>query len=163
MQKVVGSNPISRFRKGQHLQVFFTHAVGWCVCVPGQCTDNRRCLELTPLLRRRLFAGDPEGIGTTERLRRQFADEEPSSARRRRQGGRGAPLGQYANARAPVRVESAGKSEAGVDHLGLARDVAGGVAQEEDHGHRNVSPGRAPSQRRVLGAAAPRSADPRLS
>jgi hypothetical protein len=33
MQKVVGSNPISRFRKGVHLQVFFVRAVGWCVCV----------------------------------------------------------------------------------------------------------------------------------
>jgi hypothetical protein len=33
MQKVVGSNPISRFRKGPHLQAFFVGAVGWCVCV----------------------------------------------------------------------------------------------------------------------------------
>jgi hypothetical protein len=29
MQKVVGSNPISRFRKGLHLQVFFVGAVGF--------------------------------------------------------------------------------------------------------------------------------------
>ena len=29
MQKVVGSNPISRFEKGLHLQVFFVGAVGW--------------------------------------------------------------------------------------------------------------------------------------
>jgi hypothetical protein len=28
MQKVVGSNPISRLRKGLHLQVFFVLAVG---------------------------------------------------------------------------------------------------------------------------------------
>jgi hypothetical protein len=33
MQKVVGSNPISRFPKGLHLQAFFVRAVGWCVCV----------------------------------------------------------------------------------------------------------------------------------
>jgi hypothetical protein len=36
MQKVVGSNPISRLKRGLHLQVFFMPAVGWCVCVPGQ-------------------------------------------------------------------------------------------------------------------------------
>jgi hypothetical protein len=33
MQKVVGSNPISRFRKGRHLQVFFVSPVGKRVCV----------------------------------------------------------------------------------------------------------------------------------
>jgi hypothetical protein len=33
MQKVVGSNPISRFAKGLYLQAFFVRAVGWCVCV----------------------------------------------------------------------------------------------------------------------------------
>lgn len=33
MQKVEGSNPISRSREGKHLQVFFVGAVGWCVCV----------------------------------------------------------------------------------------------------------------------------------
>ena len=36
MQKVVGSNPISRFRKDAYLQVFFFGPVGWCVCVIGQ-------------------------------------------------------------------------------------------------------------------------------
>jgi hypothetical protein len=35
MQKVEGSNPFSRFRKGLHLQVFFVGAVGLCVCVAG--------------------------------------------------------------------------------------------------------------------------------
>jgi hypothetical protein len=35
MQKVVGSNPISRLRKGLHLQVFCVVAVGLCVCVAG--------------------------------------------------------------------------------------------------------------------------------
>ena len=35
MQKVVGSNPISRSRKGLHLQAFFVEAVGWCVCFAG--------------------------------------------------------------------------------------------------------------------------------
>jgi hypothetical protein len=35
MQKVVGSNPISRFRKGLHLLAFFMRAVGWFVCVDG--------------------------------------------------------------------------------------------------------------------------------
>jgi hypothetical protein len=29
MQKVVGSNPISRFAKGLHLQVFFVSAAGF--------------------------------------------------------------------------------------------------------------------------------------
>jgi hypothetical protein len=32
MQKVVGSNPISRFAEGLRLQVFFVRAVGRCVC-----------------------------------------------------------------------------------------------------------------------------------
>ena len=35
MQKVEGSNPFSRSRKGVHLQAFFVYAVGWCVCVAG--------------------------------------------------------------------------------------------------------------------------------
>ena len=33
MQKVEGSNPFSRFRKGLHLQVFFVSLVGKCVCI----------------------------------------------------------------------------------------------------------------------------------
>jgi hypothetical protein len=33
MQKVEGSNPFSRSRKGLHLQVFFVHAVALFVCV----------------------------------------------------------------------------------------------------------------------------------
>ena len=33
MQKVVGSNPISRFEKGRYLQAFFASAVVLCVCV----------------------------------------------------------------------------------------------------------------------------------
>jgi hypothetical protein len=33
MQKVVGSNPISRFAKGLHLQVFFVGAVALFVCI----------------------------------------------------------------------------------------------------------------------------------
>jgi hypothetical protein len=35
MQKVVGSNPISRFREGLLLQVSFVRAAGLWVCVPG--------------------------------------------------------------------------------------------------------------------------------
>jgi hypothetical protein len=35
MQKVEGSNPISRFRKGLHLKVFFASSVGLSVCVAG--------------------------------------------------------------------------------------------------------------------------------
>jgi hypothetical protein len=35
MQKVEGSNPFSRSRKGLHLQVFFVSSVGLCVCVAG--------------------------------------------------------------------------------------------------------------------------------
>jgi hypothetical protein len=35
MQKVEGSNPISRSQEGLHLQAFFMRAVGWCVCVGG--------------------------------------------------------------------------------------------------------------------------------
>jgi hypothetical protein len=35
MQKVEGSNPFSRSRKGLHLQAFFVHAAGWCVCIAG--------------------------------------------------------------------------------------------------------------------------------
>src|SRR5918992_1178094 len=35
MQKVVGSNPFSRFEKGLHLQAFFVPAVGLCLCVAG--------------------------------------------------------------------------------------------------------------------------------
>ena len=41
MQKVVGSNPISRLRKGLRLQVFFVGAVGWCVCVAGHPMGTR--------------------------------------------------------------------------------------------------------------------------
>jgi hypothetical protein len=33
MQKVVGSNPISRFAKGLHLQAFLVAAVALLVCV----------------------------------------------------------------------------------------------------------------------------------
>jgi hypothetical protein len=33
MQKVVGSNPISRSQKGPHLQAFFAWVVGLSVCV----------------------------------------------------------------------------------------------------------------------------------
>jgi hypothetical protein len=36
MQKVEGSNPFSRFRKGLDLQVFFVAAVEQGVCVTGQ-------------------------------------------------------------------------------------------------------------------------------
>jgi hypothetical protein len=36
MQKVEGSNPLSRFREDVHLQVYFVGPVGWCVCVIGQ-------------------------------------------------------------------------------------------------------------------------------
>jgi hypothetical protein len=32
MQKVEGSNPISRFKKGLRLQALLVPAVGWCVC-----------------------------------------------------------------------------------------------------------------------------------
>jgi hypothetical protein len=35
MQKVVGSNPISRFAEGLHLQAFSMRDVGWCVCADG--------------------------------------------------------------------------------------------------------------------------------
>jgi hypothetical protein len=42
MQKVVGSNPISRSRKGLRLQVYFVGAVGWCVCVAGHPAGTRR-------------------------------------------------------------------------------------------------------------------------
>jgi hypothetical protein len=42
MQKVVGSNPISRFAEGLRLQVFFVEAVGWCVCVAGHPMGIRR-------------------------------------------------------------------------------------------------------------------------
>jgi hypothetical protein len=33
MQKVVGSNPISRFMKVLHLRAFLVGAVGWTFCV----------------------------------------------------------------------------------------------------------------------------------
>jgi hypothetical protein len=36
MQKVVGSNPISRSQKGLHLQALFVGAVGLCVCIIRQ-------------------------------------------------------------------------------------------------------------------------------
>jgi hypothetical protein len=42
MQKVEGSNPFSRFRKGLHLQAFFVAAVGWCGCVAGHPIGTRR-------------------------------------------------------------------------------------------------------------------------
>jgi hypothetical protein len=42
MQKVVGSNPISRFREGLCLQVFFVGAVGWSGCIAGHPMGTRR-------------------------------------------------------------------------------------------------------------------------
>jgi hypothetical protein len=57
MQKVVGSNPISRFRKGLHLQVFFVGAVGWCVCVAGHPMGTRWPTRGGSGLRRSPFAG----------------------------------------------------------------------------------------------------------
>ena len=33
MQKVVGSNPISRLRKGPQLRAFLVVTVGWTFCV----------------------------------------------------------------------------------------------------------------------------------
>jgi hypothetical protein len=41
MQKVEGSNPFSRFRKGLHLQAFFVAAVTKCVCVLPLKPDSR--------------------------------------------------------------------------------------------------------------------------
>jgi hypothetical protein len=42
MQKVEGSNPFSRSRKGLQLQAVFVCAVGWCVCVAGYSMGTRR-------------------------------------------------------------------------------------------------------------------------
>jgi hypothetical protein len=55
MQKVVGSNPISRFAEGLHLQALFVDAVGWCFCVAGdplgtgvrhQCSSFPQAVDL---------------------------------------------------------------------------------------------------------------------
>ena len=35
MQKVVGSNPISRFQEGLQMVCFSSPPVGWCVCFFG--------------------------------------------------------------------------------------------------------------------------------
>jgi hypothetical protein len=43
MQKVEGSNPFSRLRKGLRLQAFFVRAVGWTFCV---CPDSIRIQHL---------------------------------------------------------------------------------------------------------------------
>jgi len=42
MQKVEGSNPFSRFRKGLHLQAFLACAVGLCVCFAPDRNRTRR-------------------------------------------------------------------------------------------------------------------------
>jgi hypothetical protein len=57
MQKVVGSNPISRFRKGLHLQVFFVGAVGWCVCVARHANGHPVANTRRERLRSTPFAG----------------------------------------------------------------------------------------------------------
>jgi hypothetical protein len=58
MQKVVGSNPISRFRKGLHLQVFFVRAVGGCVCFAPDRNRTRGKAAVHSTRRKRLFAGN---------------------------------------------------------------------------------------------------------
>jgi hypothetical protein len=42
MQKVEGSNPFSRSRKGVRLQAFLMRAADWCVCVAGHPSGTRR-------------------------------------------------------------------------------------------------------------------------
>ena len=37
MQNVVDSNPISRLRKGLHLQAFLLSAAGWIFCFGSDC------------------------------------------------------------------------------------------------------------------------------
>jgi len=58
MQKVVGSNPISRSRKGLRLQVFFVGAVGWCVCFAPDRNRTRGKAAVHSTRRKRLFAGN---------------------------------------------------------------------------------------------------------
>jgi hypothetical protein len=58
MQKVVGSNPISRFAKGLHLQVFFVRAVGGCVCFAPDRNRTRGKAAVHSTRRKRLFAGN---------------------------------------------------------------------------------------------------------
>jgi hypothetical protein len=57
MQKVVGSNPISRFRKGLYLQAFFACAVGLCVCVGSDLLRTRRGPIVGRSKKNGLFAG----------------------------------------------------------------------------------------------------------
>jgi hypothetical protein len=52
MQKVVGSSPISRFRKGLHLQVFFVRAVGWCSSRPRATCGTAVLLRECPATER---------------------------------------------------------------------------------------------------------------
>jgi hypothetical protein len=58
MQKVVGSNPISRSPKGLRLQAFFVCAVGLYVCFGPD--RNRTCGQVAvhSTRRKRLFAGN---------------------------------------------------------------------------------------------------------
>ena len=58
MQKVVGSNPISRFRRVLYLQAFFVSTVGLCVCVAPDRnrTRGKPATHSTP--RKRPFAGN---------------------------------------------------------------------------------------------------------
>ena len=56
MQKVEGSNPFSRFRKGMRLQVFFVSVVGWCVSATGLRMGTRGRTSGGSVLEQRLQA-----------------------------------------------------------------------------------------------------------
>ena len=80
MQKVVGSNPISRFREDLHLQVFFVGAVGWCVCVAGQSSDNGSRLSRVTALGRWSCAGILVATRTADLLQACRRSSVPAAA-----------------------------------------------------------------------------------
>jgi hypothetical protein len=58
MQKVEGSNPFSRFKKGLHLQDFFVETVGLCVCFAPDRNRTRGKLARTFDSKKPPFAGN---------------------------------------------------------------------------------------------------------
>src|SRR5215216_2049019 len=71
MQKVEGSNPFSRLRKGLHLQACFVYAVGSCVCVSGYPLGTRGAARGASPSETRLFAGSLLTTRTSDLLRRR--------------------------------------------------------------------------------------------
>jgi hypothetical protein len=89
MQKVEGSNPLSRFREGLHLQVFFVRPAGWCVCVAGYPLGTRGAAAAR-VLRKHLVAGTCRRLEPLTFFRAAARSGSDFSVARQRVAGEGA-------------------------------------------------------------------------